>query len=127
MEANGYIGVKMEQAINQIIKETIQATGKIIGTPLAIRLVSEEFEKMQSMNKEVHKIEVGANSIKVEIKRGTSEGRASELLMSIITTMDNAYSKVIGQVSKTMIKKSLDSAAKKYSKYKTLQEIARKY
>jgi len=117
----------MEEAINQIIKETIQATGKIIGAPLAIRLVSEEFEKMQSLNKEVEKIAVSANVITIKVKKGTSEKRASELLMSFITTMEAAYSKVIGQVSKTMIKKSLESAAKKYGKYKTLQEIAKKY
>ena len=117
----------MEKAINQIIMETVNSTGRIIGAPLAIRLISEEFERMQSLNKEVEKVAVSANSITINIKKGTPEKRAFELLMSIITTMETAYSKVIGKVAKTMIKKSLESAAKKYNKYKTLQEIARKY
>jgi hypothetical protein len=117
----------MEEAINLVVKETINATGRIIGAPLAIRLVSEEFERVQSFNKEIGKVAVSGNSIKVSIKKGTSEKRAGEILMSFVTTMEGAYSKIIGQVSRTMIKKSLESAAKKYGKYKTLQEIAKKY
>lgn len=118
----------MEEAINQIVRETINSTGKIIGTPLAIRLVSEEFERMQSMNKEVEKVAVGADNITVKIKKGTPEKKAGELLMSFVKAMEDAYSKVIGQVSRTMIKKSLEEAAKKFgSKYKTLNDIAKKY
>ncbi len=117
----------MEEAINMVVKETIEATGRIIGAPLAIRLVSEEFERVQSFNKEVEKIAVSEKSIKVSIKRGTPEKRAGEILMSFITTMEGAYSKIIGQVARTMIKKSLETAAKKYGKYKTLKQIAKKY
>jgi ribosomal protein L14 len=117
----------MEEAINLVVKETIEATGRIIGAPLAIRLISEEFERVQSFNKEIGKVAVSGKSIKVSIKKGTPEKRAGEILMSFITAMEGAYSKIIGQVARTMIKKSLESAAKKYRKYKTLQEIAKKY
>ncbi len=117
----------MEEAINQVVGEIIQSTGKIIGSELAIRLVSEEFERVQSFNREVERIAVSGNSIKVSIKKGTSEKRAGDILMSFLTTMESAYSKIIGQVAKTMIKKSLESASKKYKKFKTLQDIAKKY
>jgi hypothetical protein len=117
----------MEEAINQVVRETIEATGKIIGAPLAIRLVSEEFERVKSSNKEIVKVAVGEKSIKVSIKKGTPEKRAGEILMSLVTTMEGAYSKIIGQVASTMIKKSLENAADKYKRYKTLQGIAKKY
>jgi len=117
----------MEEAINHVVRETIESTGKIIGSQLAIRLISEELERLQSFNKEVERIAVSGGSIKVTIKRGTSEKRACDILMSFITAMESAYSKIIGQVSRTIIKKSLEDAAKKYGKFKTLQEIAKKY
>jgi hypothetical protein len=118
----------MQEAINDVVSQTVQSTGRIIGTPLALRLVTEEFEKLKAINKEIEKVTFSESSVSISIKKGTSEAKMGELLMGFVKTMEAAYSKVIGQVARTMIKKSLEEAATKYgSKYKSLKDLAGKY
>lgn len=132
----------MEKVIYNIILNVIERAGRIFGTALAIRLASEELERVKSMNKEMKGIiireadiqidfsdkfttkKMKFNEIDVRLEKKISNKRANEILEEIVQSLIRAYSGVIGLVAKTIVKDAMKTVEREYgSKYPGIKKV----
>jgi hypothetical protein len=120
-----YFSGCMEGIINQVLESVVGGTGKIIGLSLAIRLGLDELERVRAMNREIEGFSATGKGISVSFRPGTGRGRMALILGEIVNSLARAYRGVIGDVALTLVKNSLESAARKYgSEYPEIRKLA---
>jgi hypothetical protein len=102
------------QCMSECITDIVRSVGRMVGFRLAAGLVSEPLERTGAMYREVKDVRISGESIKIVLDEKVSDKRLEEIFMAFLTGMDSEYSRVIGRVSRTIIRKSLESCAKKH-------------
>jgi hypothetical protein len=117
-----------EDMVSECLTSISRSVGNIIGFKLASSLISESLERTKSMYKEVREVNITDSSVTVIMDSKVPEKRLMEILQAFLSDINVQYSRVIGMVSKTLIRKSLESITKKYgSKHTGLKELLKKY
>lgn len=106
----------MEEAINFVLAKAVEETGKIIGIRLAIRLISDEIERVRSLNREINSVMMTDSEILIKMNPGVTEKRGMIILDDVVCSVVKAYSGVIGMVANTLVMNAMKSAEKKYGK-----------
>ncbi len=114
--------------VSECITNIAVSVGRIVGFRLAANLISEPFERTRSMYKEVRDVKVSERSITIVMDSRVPDKRLIEIMKVFLSGIDEQYSRVIGGVSKTLIRKSLESVASKHGKdYPGLKELLKGY
>ncbi len=103
----------MEKAISYIVNNAIKEIGSIIGTPLAVRLACEEFERLRSIHKEMS-VRMTKSGPAVRIRPNASRKVSASILEGVVCSLMSAYSSVIGTVAETIITGVVERAAFNY-------------
>jgi hypothetical protein len=125
-----FIGVSdMERdMVSECITSIAVSVGRIVGFRLATNLIYEPLERTRSMYKEVREVKIYENSIVIVMDSRVPEKRLMEIMKTFLSGINEQYSKVIGRVSSTLIKKSLESCASKYGNgYPDLKGLLKDY
>lgn len=102
--------------VSECITSIAMSVGRLVGFRLAASLISEPLERTRSMYKEVRDVKISENSITIVMDSEVPEKRLMEIMKTFLSGINEQYSRVIGRVSRTLIRKSLESAAGKYGK-----------
>jgi len=117
----------MANIVSDTINEVVNSVGKIIGAPLAVRLISEEIERVKTMYPEIEDAKFSDSKVDIKLKAGVSEDKLKEILSTVLSSLEKSYSGVMGLVAKTIVKKSYETVYGNYkSKYPKLKDIAEK-
>jgi hypothetical protein len=117
----------MEDAINFVLSRAVEETGKIIGIRLAIRLISDEIERVRSLNREIQSVMMTGSEIFIKINPGLTEKKGIIILDDVVCSIVKAYSGVIGKVANTLVMNVMKNAEKKFGKdYPGLGKMTKK-
>lgn len=112
--------------ISEALNEIIISAGKVIGIPLAMRMIMDPMERIRSMYSEINTLEILKDSVKIGLKKGVSDKVVVEILSVSAMEIERSYSSVIGSVSKTIVRDSINNIAKKYGKkYPELNKLSK--
>ena len=114
--------------VSECITSIAVSVGRIVGFRLACNLISESLERTKAMYKEVRGIKISENSIVIVMDSKVPEKRLMGVIKTFLSGIDEQYSKVMGGVSRTLIRKCLESIVSKYGKdYPGLKELLKDY
>lgn len=103
-----------KHCMSECITGIVRSAGRIVGIKLAASLIREPLERTRTFYREVKDIRSSDGSIEIFIDDKVPDKRAGEIFMALLRGIDTEYSKVIGKVSRTLIRKSLEDCARKH-------------
>lgn len=113
---------------SECVINIIKSVGKIVGIKLATRLIRDPLESTKTMYKEVREVKVTDVSVEIIIDHKVPPERFKEIMKTFLSGIDEQYSKIIGRVSRTLIRKSLELLTVKYRRtFPWLSELLKEY